>query len=178
MSTAIRNLTHADFRQRISRVDKRFHRLGEAAYAKDATVPRPFGSTLTGFAWIYVVVAVSTNRELIASSLRQGSLPTEYHDWIFNGLAAMIVASFVMLALHVFRYFVKSGGKRTNSGAVLVGAIGALVLFYAPSDVWSTGFGMLDGHSQNALMTAGAAIEGTFPGLAVQDLTFVSSAGN
>ena len=178
MSTAIRKQTHTDFCQRLSRVESSICRPGASVATRDTTVARPFAATLTGFGWIYLVVAVSTNRELIASSLKHGSLPAEYHDWIFNGLAAMIVASFIVLALHVFRYFMKTGGKRTNSGGVLVGAIAALVLFYTPSDVWSTGFGMLDGHSRNALASAGAAIEGTFPGLGVHNLAFVSSGGN
>jgi hypothetical protein len=178
MTTAYRKLGHEDFRKRVARVDPRFHRLGHAAYARDTTVAKPFGSVLLGFGWIYFVSAISTNRAHIEESLRQGTLPQEYHVYIFAGLAVMLMASVVLLGMHLLRYFVKRGAKRSNSGGVLIGALGALVLYYTPDSVWQHGYGMLDSHSQGALMTASNAFNDSFPSLAKGSVAFVSSNGN
>ncbi len=178
MIGTFRKLSHADFRLRVARVDPRFARLGEAAYAKDATPSRPFAMTLVGFGWIYMVSSISNRRDHIATSLRQGSLPEHYHDWIFGGLAVLLAASVVLLLLHVLRYSYKTGAKKKNSGGILMGALVALTLFYTPASVWDMGFGMLDGNSQQVILAANTAFEQTFPNLTLDNVAFVSSQGN
>ncbi|CUH77630.1 hypothetical protein [Tropicibacter naphthalenivorans] len=177
MAHLIRKQTHTDFRRRVKTVDPRFYRWGERGTVRDLTPQRPVGSALMGFGWAYLVISVSNNRDHIAASLKQGNLPAQYHDWIFAGLAVLLAVSGVMLALHVFRYLFKNGGKRKNSGGLLIGALGALVLIYTPSTVWTTGFGMLDSNSQGLMMQASATVGDVLPGVDFGKVTFVSSNG-
>lgn len=178
MARALKKQSHLDFRSRIKRVDPRFFRMGNHAYARDTTPRRGTLSMLTGFGWIYLAASIANNRDHIAASLRQGSLPAEYHPYIFGVLTAMLAASTVMVLLHLMRYLFNDGNKKRNSGGILLGGLGALMLFYTPADVWNQGFGMLDGHSQNMLQHAGAAIEEAFPGVRIDDVAFVTSGGN
>lgn len=177
MARTLTKQTQSDFRSRVKRVDPRFHRMGAQAYSKDRTPRRRTPSLLMGFAWIYMVASVANNRDTIATSLKQGSLPAQYHDWIFAGLTVLLAASAVMIGLHLVRYLFKDGNKKKNSGAVLFGGLGALMLFYTPASVWTQGYGMLDTHSQSVLMQASAALEGRFPDLKVDEVAFVTSTG-
>ncbi|MBP0482864.1 hypothetical protein [Sagittula salina] len=174
----MKKLTHADFRTRVARVDPRFARMGHAAYARDATPAKPFGMALLGFGWFYLVVSVAYRRDHIAASLRQGSLPDEYHGWIMHGLAVLLAASMVMLCMHLMRYMSKTGGKRKNSGGILTGGMLALTLFNTPPGIWQMGFGMLDGNSQTAILTASAAFGDTIPGLQLDKIASVASNGH
>lgn len=175
MARVLTKQTKQDFQNRVKRVDPQFHRMGEAAYASDKTPRRRTVSVLMGFGWVYLVTAIATNRDHIEASLRQGSLPATYHDHIFMGLTVLLAASCVLLCLHVFRYFFRSGNRSRNSGGILVGAMGALAVFYTPAHVWTAGYGMMDGNSQNFLLTASAALEETFPGINVDSMTYVLS---
>lgn len=178
MIGTFRKLTQEDFRQRVARVDPRFARMGHAAYAKDGTAARPFGMVLVGFAWIYMVAAISNRRDHILGSLRQGSLPEQYHDWVMHGLAVMLAASMVLLGLHLLRFKTKTGGKKKNSGGILMGALGALTLYYMPASAWNVGFGLLDGNSQQVVMAANQTFQQAFPNLTLDNVAFVSSQGH
>ena len=178
MMRTFRKQNHQDFRNRIKRVDPVFYRWGERGAIADATPHRPFGSLLMGFGWAYLVISVSNNRAVLESSLRQGSLPEQYHDMIFMGLAALLAMSLVMLAIHLFRFFAgRKGGKRRNSGALLTGVMGALMLIYTPASVWQTGFGMMDGNSRSFVMAASATMSEVIPGVDLNSAVFVSSIG-
>lgn len=177
MRPVSRKLAHADFRSRVARVDPRFARLGHAAYAKDKTPSRPFGMALLGFGWIYLVASISNRKDHIAASLKQGNLPAQYHDWIFMMLTMLLAGSLVLLAMHLLRYFWKTGGKKRNSGGILIGALGALMLFYTPASVWQMGYGMLDGNSQQILASAGDALDDALGTLPLDSIAMVSSQG-
>lgn len=177
MRSLVRQPRHADFRARVKRVDPVFYRWGERGSMRDATVKRPFGSVLMGFGWAYLVVAVGTNRGLLESSLRQGTLSAETQNWVLMGLASLLAISGVMLCIHLFRYFFHSGGKKQNSGAMLIGVLGALVLVYTPDSVWNTGLGMMDNNSRSMLLTASATFEDALPGVDLGAVAFVSSIG-
>lgn len=175
MARTLTKQTHSDFMLRVRRVDPKFHTHGEAAYAKDRRPRRRTVSTLLGFGWIYTVTAIANGRDHIAGSLREGSLPTEYHPWIFAGLTVLLAVSAVMILLHIARWLFHGGNKKRNSGGILLGALGALMLFYTPASLWTQGFGMLDGHSRTVLSQAGAALEDTLPGIRIETVSFVAS---
>lgn len=165
--------THAEFRKRIKRVDPSFYRWGERGNARDATVKRPFASLLGGFIGAYVIVSVSNNRDYLESSLMQGSLDGQLQEKIMMALAALVAISFILVGVHVFRFLVlRRGGKKSNSGALLTGVLGALMLIYTPASVWQTGFGMMDDTSRSLMLAASDATGVDF-GKAV----FVSSLG-
>jgi hypothetical protein len=170
--SAFGKLDHVDFGRRVKRVDPRFHRMGDRAYAKDTTKPNAVGAALIGFGWAYIVAAIGSNRAHIEASLGQGALSAQTQYWIVSVLAALLAASLVMLAVHLVRVFLTKGARRKNSRALLVGALAAFCLFYTPQVVWTTGFGMLDGHSQDFLASAGEMVEGTFPGLGIDQFRF------
>lgn len=154
MTRSFRKLTHQDFRRRVKTVDPSYYRWGVSGSRRDATVERPMGSALLGFGWAWLVVTIGNNKPLIESSLKQGSLHPDYHGYILGGLAVLLTISGVMLGLHILRYFTKSGGKKRNSGGILVGAFGAFVLIYTPAHVWNAGFNMLDGNSRSLVQVA------------------------
>lgn len=172
----VRNQTHRDFRLRVKRVDPVFYRWGERGALRDATIERPVGSALAGFFWSYVVVSVARNRDHLEDSLAQGSLDVEIQTWILNGLAALLAVSVVMLLVHAYRFLFLQGGKRKNSGGMLMGLMGTLVLVYTPASVWQTGYGMLDDRTRTFVT---AAAETTSPRLKGFDdgIAFVSSIG-
>lgn len=174
MLKTTRNLTHRDFRQRIKRVDSHFYRTGNCVNI-DARKSRPIGATLLGFGWAYLIVALSSNRPAIESSLKQGTLPGEYHDWIMAGLAAVIAASMIMFAMHLIRFLFQSGSRRTNSGGILVGTCAALALIYTPPDVWKAGFHMLDENARSFIINASDSMEIEMPAVDFTEVAFVSS---
>ena len=177
MAGRIKHRSRDDFRLRIKRVDPAFYRGGVGGALKDTTAPRPVGATLLGFGWAYLVIAIAGSRATSEQSLRQGTLPDQYHGYIFMTLAALLAISLVMLAVHVFRFVTKRGGKRTNSGGLLIGVLGALVLVYTPESVWNTGFQMMDGNSRSLLLTASATVGDVLPGVDFGAATLVSSFG-
>ncbi|WP_121629770.1 hypothetical protein [Tropicibacter alexandrii] len=177
MQRTFRKLSHADFRQRVKVVDPAYYRWGDGANRVDHTRQRPVASALMGFGWAYLTITIANNREMIESSLQQGNLPVEYHSWVFSGLAAFMGITGVMLALHLARYLLKSGGKKRNSGGILLGALGAMILVYTPASVWQTGMGMLDDNSRGLMMQASATVEEVLPNVDFGKVTFVSSQG-
>ncbi len=168
---------YSDFRRRVKRVDPAFYRWGEGARLKDATASRPTASALAGFAWAYVVISVGSNRQLLEASLREGNLSAAAQEKIMMGLGALLMASIMLFALHAVRYWLGNGGKKRNSGGLLVGALGALVLVYTPASVWQTGFGMMDDNSQSMFLTAQATLSDALPGVDLGSVSFVSSSG-
>ena len=177
MSRLYRKQTHKDFRARIKRVDPSFHRWGEGAGLRDTTVKRPVASVLTGFAWAYLVIAIASNRAHVEASLSRGTLSETLQSSVMAGLAALLAISGVMFCLHLYRYLFQSAGKKQNSGAMLIGVLGALVLVYTPDDVWRTGAGMIDNNSRTLLLTASAGVGDVLPGVDFTSVAFVSSLG-
>ena len=177
MADLFRTQSQLDFQSRISRVDNASCRRLDTGSVTDTTARRPFGSILAGFAWAYVVIAVASNRAVLESSLRQGSLPAEYHDYIFMGLAALVAVSLVMLCLHVLRLVARRGARRTNSRGMLIGVMGALTLVYTPSGVWDTGLAMMDRKSRNLLLSASSSVSEALPGVDFGTISFASSQG-
>lgn len=177
MGRSFRKQDHTDFRRRVKTVDPVFYRWGEKGTRRDATVQRPIGSTILGFGWAYLIVAVANNRQLIESSLRQGNLTQDVQGCIMMVMAGLLAASGIMLLLHLFRYFAKGGAKRRNSGGLLIGALGALVLSYTPASVWNMGLQMMDGNSRAFVQTASSTVNDAIPGLNLSGVAFVSSQG-
>lgn len=137
----------------------------------------PFGAAVMGFAWVYVVCAISTNRPYIAQSLQQGSLPEASHGWVLGGLAVMLAVSGVLLAWHAVRTVVLRCTTGRGSNALWFGVAAALALYFMPPGVWQTGFGLLDGTSQQALTRAGASLSDVLPGFSLLDLTHAGAKG-
>ncbi|WP_443391945.1 hypothetical protein [Antarctobacter jejuensis] len=177
-STNFRKQDQRDFSNRVKRIDPAYFRLGQQAYAKDTTREHVFGAAVIGFAWAYLVAAISTNRSVLEDSLRQSILSTDAQYWVISSLAALLAASMVMIALHVVRFLATKGARRKNSRSLLIGAMMAFALFYTPEVVWQTGYGMLDGHSQDFLASAGDMVEQTFPRLSIDNIAFTSSGGS
>ncbi len=172
-----RKQDHGDFAARVRRIDPSYFRMGALAYAKDTTKERAFGACALGFLWAYLVAAIGTNRSVLEDGLRQSALSADAQYWVISALAAVLAASLVMIALHLVRFLVTKGARRKNSRSLLIGAILAFGLFYTPDIVWQTGYGMLDGHSQDFLANAGDMVEQTFPGLRIDNIAFTSSGG-
>ena len=170
--SAGRKQDHRDFQRRVKRIDPRFFRMGHTAYVKDDTKPRVISAALTGFGWAYLIFAIGENRAQVEASLLQGSLSAEAQYWVISALAAAIAASLVMLAAHLIRVILTTGPRRQNSRALLLGAVAALSLFHTPDIVWTTGFDLLDGHSQNALATVGDVIQDAFPSIGLTQFSF------
>lgn len=174
MLTAARKQSHAEFSARVARVNRNFVKRG--GYRRPPRPGQPIASTLMGFGWIYVVIAVAVNRETIEASLRQGSLPLDYHGYILGALTALLAASTVLLAMHLLRCVSCRGPARSNSRAILLGALGAMALVFTPDAVWQTGAAMLDTRSMDVLTFAGKTIE---DGLNIDfsSITLASSSG-
>ncbi|WP_094021880.1 hypothetical protein [Maliponia aquimaris] len=173
----LRKQDHGDFSRRVKRIDPRFFRMGDRAYAKDETKPHVLGAALIGFGWAYSVAAIGNGRGHIEASLRQGTLSAEAQHWILSALAAVLAASLVMLAVHMVRVALTRGARRRNSRALLSGAVLAFAMFYMPAAVWDTGFALLDGRSQSFLAAAGALVEDSLPALNINTITFATSRG-
>lgn len=155
-----------------------FHRFGERGALADATPSRPFGALLMGFGWAYLVVSISNNRDVLETSLAQGSLPDRLHGYVFMILAGLLAMSVIMLALHVFRFLtMRKGGKKKNSGALLMGVLGALTLTYTPASVWQTGFGMMDVNSRSFVIAASDTVKDAIPEVDFGNVAFASSIG-
>lgn len=177
MMRTFRKQTRQDFRGRVKRIDPKFYRMGDRAYAKDKTPRRRLLSVLTGFGWAYVVMAVATNKDQVAAALAQQGVPAVHHGTVFIGLAVLVAVSCVLIGVHGLRFMLHHGNRGRNSGGLLAGALAAVTLFHAPTALWQTGFGLMDNHSQTLLQTASTAIEKQFPGVGIGTLTFVSSSG-
>lgn len=175
--TNFRKQDHGDFAARVKRIDPGFYRMGDQAYAKDTTKEHVFGAMAIGFGWAYIVAAIGTNRTILEESLRQSALSSQAQDWVISALAALLAASLVMIALHLVRFALTKGPRRKNSRSLLIGAMLAFGLFYTPDVVWQTGYGMLDGHSQDFLASAGDMVEQSFPSLSIDRIAFTSSGG-
>ncbi|MBV2361018.1 hypothetical protein KUH32_14735 [Thalassococcus sp. CAU 1522] len=176
MKRSFRKQTQDDFRQRVKRIDP-VYAGGGLVPAKDTTPRRPVLSVLMGFAWVYIVITVANNRDTIEISLTQGALDPRLHSWVFGALAALLMISAVMLGIHVLRFFAKSAAKRGNSGSVLAGALGAVLLIYTPPGVWDAGFRMLDSNSRGVLQSATQTLGDALPGVDFNKAIFVSSRG-
>ncbi len=175
MDKASGHSSHDTFRRRIRRIDPTYHQA--QSRTRDTRAQRPLGAVLLGFAWAYLVIAISQGRETLASSLQQGSLPPEYHDYIFMALAGLLFASIVMLGVHAMRFFFRSRARRGHSGPLLVGVLGAVMLAYTPTAVWHTGFDMIDDTSRGMIRTASSSVADSLPGVDFGGATFVSSRG-
>ncbi len=173
------NKQHREFRRRIKAVDPRFYHLGTSRGRTDTTPSRPTLFAMLGFGWAYLVISISRNKTLLEQSLSQGSLSDEMQSNIVMALAALLAVSGIMLALHLMRFFLKKGGKSRNSGGLLFGALGALMLVYTPPSVFHAGFGMLDDNSRNLLLAAHNTVtdtmNGAVPNVDFGNVVFVSS---
>ncbi|MCR8546318.1 hypothetical protein M4578_00645 [Salipiger sp. P9] len=170
-------MTREDFQARVKRVDPQYFRHGPRKIHQSGTA-RPFLFLSMGFAWAYLVISVARNRAYVEQSLLQGSLPAEYHGYIFHGLAALLSVSAVMMLLHLFRYCLRrSGPAKRNSGGLLMGATAAALLVYTPPGVFETGFGMLDDNSRAVILAASSGVKNAVP-VDFASVAFVSSQGN
>lgn len=176
---AIRKMTHADFDARVKRVDPKFARLGHQATAASTAraAKRPILSGLVGFVWAGIVIAVARNQAQIADSLAQGSLPQEYHVYVFGMLAALLAVSGVVAVMHLLRCVGRRAGERGNSLSLVTGIVAAVVLTQVPAEVYETGLGLLDENSRNVMLAAGNSVRGP-AGLEISGTTFLSSLGN
>lgn len=175
--SAFRKQNHGDFSRRVNQIDPQSFRKGIFGCSHDTAKPHVVGAALLGFGWAYMAAAIGGNRNHIEAALRQGNLSSEAQHWIISALAAALAASLVMLSAHVLRAVVTGGARRKNSRGLLLGAMLAFALFYTPDVVWQTGFGMLDGRSQDFLQAASDMVESTFTGLNIDQISFTSSRG-
>ncbi|WP_136442501.1 hypothetical protein [Pacificoceanicola onchidii] len=177
MARIVKNQTRSDFRRRVKSVDPSFYRWGSGGVRKDTTVERPIGSALLGFGWAYLVITIASNRPLIEQSLAQGALPEQYHVHVFMALAVLLASSGVMLLVHLMRYVTGSGGKRRNSGGLLIGVLGAVTLIYTPAHVWESGLSILDGTSRSMVQVAASNNPLAESKAMVDAIAFVNSVG-
>ncbi|MDO6587876.1 hypothetical protein Q4543_20390 [Salipiger sp. 1_MG-2023] len=172
---AFRKMTQDDFQARIKRVDPCYV---QASRRPEATTPpapsRPFVSLLLGFGWAFVCLSVARNRDSIETSLLRGKLDTQYHDYIFYGLAALLAISAVMLAMHLLRYLFACtrGATKGNSGGLLFGAMLAAGFVYTPDSVFEAAFGLLDTNSRSLIVAAADKMP-----VDLGNIAFVSSSG-
>ncbi|MBN9888037.1 hypothetical protein [Salipiger abyssi] len=163
---AFRKMTRDDFNTRVERLDPQYFRGGNAANVQTCcTSARPFLCLLLGFGWAYLIFSIAEKRNLIETSLLRGSIPAQYHDYIFYALAALLSVSAVMLAIHVMRYAFMRRGRpaRSNSGGLLAGATMAAALVYTPTSVFEAGFGLLDDDSQSFIMATSQGVREAIP---------------
>jgi hypothetical protein len=174
---SFRKQNQRDFNARVKRLDPGFAGAAFLSNGKDMTTARPVLWTLTGFAWFYLVISISNNKSSIRESLLQGSLPQQHHDLVLAALSGLLAVSGVMFLLHVVRFVMKQGPKRSNSCGILTGALAAAALVYTPPSVLSAGFGMLDQNSQSLLMAAHSTVKSSVPGVDWDKIALVSSLG-
>ena len=172
-----RKQTQTDFRNRVKRIDPAFAGHGLFTPGKDTTPARPVVWTAVGFAWCYLVIGISNNKEQIRESLLQGNLQGHHHDLIMAALGGMLAISGVMFLVHLVRFFMKEGAKRTNSRGLVAGAIVAAAVVYTPANVVSAGIGLLDQNSQSLLQAAHSTVKSSVPGVDWQQIALVSSLG-
>ncbi|SDI08881.1 hypothetical protein [Alloyangia pacifica] len=175
---AVRKVTHADFEARVRRIDPQFSRLG----ARDAGAiarpsKRPIISGIFGFLWAGMVIAVARNQAAIETSLLKGSLPQEYHVYIFGTLAALLAVSGVMVIMHLLRVVSRRGTARSNSAGILVGIAAAAMMSMVPAQTYEAGLGLLNENSRGLIETASNSVRGS-GGLDIRGATFVSALGN
>lgn len=113
-----RKQTQQDFQQRVKRIDPHYHAHGSAKRATQRP-SRPVLSLLLGFGWATLLVTVARNRSQIEDSLLQGTLPAQYHDYVFYMLAGLLAISAVLLAGHLVRFIVPRGAR--HGGATPAG---------------------------------------------------------
>ncbi|KMK67526.1 hypothetical protein [Puniceibacterium sp. IMCC21224] len=175
MKYAFRKQSKTDFNDRLRRLNSSHGSAGSYRQGADTNSARPILFTLLGFAWFYTVITVAERKSHLKLSLVQGNLPAQYHDMIMAGLGALLAVSGVMLVLHLVRYLMKRGAKRSNSGGILVGALVAATLVYTPPSVFEAGFGMLDSNSRSLIMAASSTVTGNVSGLDWSAIQLVSS---
>ncbi|MBE9636442.1 hypothetical protein [Salipiger mangrovisoli] len=175
---AVRKVTHADFEARVRRIDPQFATQGAAVAGTPArTSKRPLVSGLCGFLWAGVVIAVARNQPAIEASLLQGSLPEQYHVYIFGAIAALLAVSGVMVMMHLLRVVSRRGSARSNSAGLLAGIAAAAVMSLIPAHVYETGLGLLDENSRDMIVSASNSVRAT-SGLDIRGATFVTALGN
>ncbi|APZ54956.1 hypothetical protein [Salipiger abyssi] len=163
---AFRKMTRDDFNTRVKRLDPQYFQHGDTKpVATCRATAHPYLCLLLGFGWAYLIFAIAGKRSLIETSLMRGSIPVQYHDYIFYALAALLAVSAVMLAIHVLRYVCLRRGRpgRSNSGGLLVGAAAAAALAYMPSSVLEAGFGLLDDNSKTFIMATSQGVREAMP---------------
>ncbi|EPX80394.1 hypothetical protein [Salipiger mucosus] len=174
---AFRKMTRDDFDARLGRMNADQSRGAGSKARRNADREHPFLYLLAGFGSAYLVMTVARNREAIEASLRQGSLPAQYGDWVLGGTAALLAVSAVMLGLHVFRLVLRRGTDRRNSGGLLAGVIAAGALIHTPPSVVDAAYGMLDGNSRDLIVAATSSVQDNFPGIDFSTAAFTSSNG-
>lgn|GEM_PF-3304371 len=173
--SVFRKQDHRDFSRRVRRIDPEAQAHGTAARRR--AQPKMLTAALTGFGAAYATAAIATNRDRIELALRQEGLAPDTQHLILSSLAAALAATLVMLTFQILRAALTAGVARKNGRAYFLGAVLAFGLFYTPDVVWQFGFDLLDGRSQNALASAGAFFEDSFPGLNIDQISFTSSRG-
>ncbi|MGR3272486.1 hypothetical protein [Thalassococcus profundi] len=174
---AFRKQTRSDFDSRLKRLDPAFSKHGHKAYQKDTTPERPILCALAGFGWFYLVIGIARNKAYIQDSLLQGSLAPQHQDLVVSGLGALLAVSGVMILLHLVRFFLKSGPRRTNSRNLLMGATAALALVYTPPSVFQAGLGMMDENSRSLILAAHSTVKSSVPGVDWDKVALVTSLG-
>jgi hypothetical protein len=173
MRYSIRKQTHDDFKARVGRVDPAFARSGgRETQAAAAVSPLPW--IVAGFGWMYLAAGVARNRDAMAASLVQGSLPVQAHAWIMGAMAALLGITAILMVAHAARFALRRRGNRGTSGAILGGALGALVLSYMPAGTLQTGLGLLDDNSRGLILAANGTVKETV-GLDFQGVAFVTA---
>jgi len=154
MAKRTKKLTHADFQKRLKRIAGGGGGtpglvLQGATHPRD-TRQRPLISFLLGFAWIYGLFMVATNKDIIQSSLAQGNLSADIRMGVMAVLAGLLVISAVMLLVHLAR-FIMSTHMRRSRGGLLIGALGAAGFVHTPPEMVGLGYAMLDDNARALL---------------------------
>lgn len=172
---------HDVFQARIKRVDPHFARHGVSKRQYTNINKRPVLSVLMGFGWVYFVVSIAKNRDMVKSSLAQGTLGADVQLWIMGGLGLFMILSLFMIAFHTSRFFLKGRDQRGASGSILLGGLAAIMLLSTPPSAYQTiTDGVLSGSSgvlMAALDTAGQNGVDLDLDVDVSGLALVSSLG-
>lgn len=135
----------------------------------------PLGCVVLGFLWVYLLCAISSNRDMIVASLDQGRVSADAYPWILGGLSALLAVSCVLLCQQLLRALIR--GRRGPRGpvALLLGGAMAVTLYLTPPAVWQLGYGMMDGTSQQVVRGLGDVVADALPNVTLSDISYVVS---
>lgn len=173
MKRTCRKLDQNDFRARIGRIDAHHRKIGLIQPGPGRRNEHPIFWTAVGFVWIFFVLIVGKNLEWLQGSLAQGALSAQQREWVLYAVVAIIMVSLVKIGFHVLRLVLGRKGNRGASGSLVLGAIAAGVLAYAPADLVEQGLQQLGDGSGDMLLAAADEAHAAIS-VSVSSVTFVS----
>lgn len=173
MKRTCRKLDQNDFRDRIGRIDAHHRKIGLIQPGPRRRNEHPIFWTVVGFVWIFFVLMIGKNLEWLQDSLTQGALSERQRDWVLYAVVAIIMVSLVKIGFHALRLVIGRKGHRGASGSLVLGALAAGVLAYAPADLMEQGLQKLGDGSGEVLLAAADEAHAAIS-VSVSSVTFVS----